>query len=57
MEPSGEQLNELAKYLERGDIKAVIDTEGKSLDDYKVAFDKLWSERAKGKCVINVVPK
>lgn len=55
MSPSGKDLDEIAKYLESGEIKAVIDTEAASLDDFKVAVDKLWSGRAKGKCVIKVV--
>jgi len=55
MHPSGKDLTEIATYLENGEIKAVIDTEAASLDDFKVAVDKLWSGRAKGKCVIKVV--
>jgi len=55
MKPNGEDLNEIATYLESGDIKAVIDTEAPSLDEFKVAVDKLWSGRSKGKCVIKVV--
>jgi len=55
MTPSGKDLSEIAKYVEDGDIKAIIDTEAASLDDYAVAVDKLWSGRAKGKCVIKVI--
>jgi len=54
MKPSGEMLSEIASFLESGDINAIIDTEASSLDDFKVAVDKLWSGRAKGKCVIKV---
>jgi len=55
MHPSGEDLTEIGGYLESGAIVPVIDTEAASLDDFKVAVDKLWSGRAKGKCVIKVV--
>mmetsp|Transcript_23715 Transcript_23715/g.35178 ORF Transcript_23715/g.35178 Transcript_23715/m.35178 type:complete len:363 (+) Transcript_23715:107-1195(+) len=55
MQPSGKDLTEIATYLENGEVKAVIDTEATSLDDFKVAVDKLWSGRSKGKCVIKVV--
>jgi len=56
MQPSGENLSEIAKFLENGDINAIIDTEASSLEDFKTAVDKLWSGRTKGKCVIKVVP-
>lgn len=55
MNPNGKDLTELASFIESGDIEPVIDTETASLDDFKVAVDKLWSGRAKGKCVIKVV--
>jgi NADPH:quinone reductase-like Zn-dependent oxidoreductase len=55
MVPSGDQLNELAAYLESGEIKVIIDTEAPSLDDFMVAVDKLYSGHSKGKCVIKVV--
>lgn len=55
MSPSGKDLSEITKYVESGDIKAIIDTEAPSLDEYAVAVDKLWSGRAKGKCVIKVI--
>jgi len=54
MQPNGEELNEIAKFIESGEIKAVIDTVASSLDDFKVAVDKLWSGHSKGKCVIKV---
>jgi len=54
MKPSGSDLSEIAAFLESGDIKAIIDTEASSLVDFKVAVDKLWSGRAKGKCVVKV---
>jgi NADPH:quinone reductase-like Zn-dependent oxidoreductase len=55
MYPSGKELSEIAEYIEKGDIKPIIDSEAASLDDYEEAIDKLWSGRAKGKCVIKVV--
>lgn len=55
MKPIGADLNELAPYFERGELKAIIDTEAPSLSEFKIAVDKLWSGRAKGKCVIKVV--
>ena len=55
MSPNGKDLTELATSIENGDIVPIIDTEVASLDDFKVAVDKLWSGRAKGKCVIKVV--
>ena len=55
MSPNGKELAELATFVESGDIIPIIDTEAASLDDFKVAVDKLFSGRAKGKCVIKVV--
>jgi NADPH:quinone reductase-like Zn-dependent oxidoreductase len=55
MQPIGEDLAEIAKYVESGDIQPIIDTEASSLDEFKVAVDKLFSGRSKGKCVIKVV--
>jgi len=55
MHPSGADLATLAKYLEDGSIQPFVDAEAASLDDYKVAVDKLFSGRAKGKCVVKVV--
>ena len=55
MNPSGKDLSEIATYIGKGEIEAIIDTEAASLDDFKVAVDKLWSGRSKGKCVIKVV--
>mmetsp|Transcript_66 Transcript_66/g.76 ORF Transcript_66/g.76 Transcript_66/m.76 type:complete len:357 (+) Transcript_66:90-1160(+) len=55
MSPNGEELAEIGKYIESGDIHPVIDTEAPSLDEFKLAADKLYSGRAKGKCVIKVV--
>mmetsp|Transcript_26971 Transcript_26971/g.45883 ORF Transcript_26971/g.45883 Transcript_26971/m.45883 type:complete len:176 (+) Transcript_26971:748-1275(+) len=54
MKPDGNDLAEIAKYVESGDIAPIIDTEASSLDDFAVAADKLFSGRAKGKCVIKV---
>jgi alcohol dehydrogenase len=55
MQPSGSDLAELAKLLEDGSIKPFIDTEAASLDEYAAAAEKLFSGRAKGKCVVKVV--
>ena len=55
MSPNGKELAEIAKYVESGDIIPIIDTEAASLDDFEVAVNKLFSGRAKGKCVIKVV--
>jgi alcohol dehydrogenase len=55
MHPSGEELNEMAAYLNSGDIIPFIDTEAESLEDFKVAVDKLISGRSKGKCVIKIL--
>uniref|UniRef100_A0A7S2KS90 Enoyl reductase (ER) domain-containing protein n=1 Tax=Skeletonema marinoi TaxID=267567 RepID=A0A7S2KS90_9STRA len=54
MKPDGNDLAEIAKYVESGDIVPIIDTEASSLDEFAVAADKLFSGRAKGKCVIKV---
>lgn len=55
MRPVGKDLAEIAKYVESGDIVPVIDTEAPSLDEFKVAVEKLFSGRSKGKCVVKVV--
>jgi alcohol dehydrogenase len=55
MVPSGDQLNELAPYLESGEIKVIIDKIAPSLDDFMVAVDRLWSGNSKGKNVIKVI--
>lgn len=55
MYPSGKDLTEIAGLLESGEIEAFIDTEAPSLDEFRVAVDKLYSGRSKGKCVIKVV--
>lgn len=55
MEPDGKDLAEIGKYIESGDIVPVIDTEASGLDEFKVAVDKLFSGRSKGKCVIKIV--
>jgi NADPH:quinone reductase-like Zn-dependent oxidoreductase len=52
MSPSGKDLNDMAVFLKSGAIKVEIDTEAPSLDEFKVAAEKLWSGRSKGKCVI-----
>eukprot|EP00545_Synedropsis_sp_CCMP1620_P009686 CAMPEP_0119015642 /NCGR_PEP_ID=MMETSP1176-20130426/11339_1 /TAXON_ID=265551 /ORGANISM="Synedropsis recta cf, Strain CCMP1620" /LENGTH=385 /DNA_ID=CAMNT_0006968951 /DNA_START=28 /DNA_END=1186 /DNA_ORIENTATION=+ len=54
MSPNGKDLNDIATHLKSGAIKAQIDTEAASLDEFQVAVDKLWSGRSKGKCVIKV---
>jgi alcohol dehydrogenase len=53
MTPIGKDLDEIAKHLETGAIEAQIDVEA-SMDDFKVAVDRLWSGRSKGKCVIKI---
>jgi len=55
MTPDGKDLAEIATYVESGDIVPIIDTEAASLDEFKVAVDKLFSGRSKGKCVVKVV--
>lgn len=55
MHPSGAELTEMAAFLESGDMIPFIDTEAESLEDFKVAVDKLISGRSKGKCVIKIV--
>ena len=55
MTPSGADLTEIAAFMEKGEIEAVIDTEAPSLDEFQVAVDKLFSGRSKGKCIIKVV--
>lgn len=55
MRPMGKDLAEIAKYVESGDIVPVIDTVAPSLDEFKVAVEKLFSGRSKGKCVVKVV--
>ena len=55
MVPDGKDLAEIAKYVESGDIVPVIDTTAPSLEEFKVAVDKLFSGRSKGKCVVRVV--
>lgn len=54
MSPSGKDLNDMAVHLKSGAIKVEIDTEAPSLDEFKVAAEKLWSGRSKGKCVIKI---
>jgi NADPH:quinone reductase-like Zn-dependent oxidoreductase len=55
MDPSGKDLDEMGTYIKSGDIVPFIDTEAESLEDFKVAIDKLFSGRSKGKCVIKIV--
>lgn len=55
MTPNGDDLTEIAKFVESGEIVPFIDTEAASLDEFKVAVDKLFSGRSKGKCVVKVV--
>jgi len=55
MHPNGSDLADIAAAIDKKDgIQAFIDTEASSLDDFQTAIDKLWSGRAKGKCVIKV---
>jgi alcohol dehydrogenase len=55
MKPSGQDLDDIAVHLKSGAITVSIDTEAASLEEFKVAAEKLWSGRSKGKCVIKVV--
>ena len=56
LKPSNAEIVELAKYMENGDVKAVIDNvwAAKSAT-WRGAFDRLFSGRAKGKCVVQFV--
>jgi hypothetical protein len=45
-------LDDIAVHLKRGAIIVPIDTEAPSLEEFKVAAEKLWSGRSKEKCVI-----
>lgn len=53
MTPNGKDLDDIAEHLKTGAIKPQIDVEV-SLDDFKVAIDRLWSGHSKGKCVIKI---
>ena len=53
MSPSGEQLAQIGKLAEQGEIKPVIDKTF-TLDDAQAAFDYSQSGRAKGKIVVTV---
>lgn len=55
LNPNGKDLDDMTPYFESGEIFPVIDVEAESLDDFKVAVDKLWSGRSKGKCVIKII--
>ena len=39
---------------QRKEIVVTLDTEAPSLEEFDSAVDKLWSGRAKGKCVVRV---
>ena len=57
LSPSNEDLTNLAKYLENGSIKAVIDgvwdfNSEDSNDGWQGAFQRSFSGRSKGKCVV-----
>ena len=54
MDPIGKDLNEIGTYMKSGEIVPFIDTEAESLEDFKVAIDRLFSGRSKGKCVIKI---
>ena len=53
MKPNGEQLMEIAKLLDEGRCKAVIDSVW-GFEDYKQAFERLDGGHANGKVVINI---
>ncbi len=52
----GDQLAEIASYIEKGAIVPIVAVEAPSMEKFTMATDKLWSGRAKGKCVIKVAP-
>lgn len=54
MHPSGKDLNDMAEHFKSGAMEVVIDTEAPSLEEFKVAAEKLWSGKSKGKCVIKI---
>lgn len=53
MEPNGRQLAEVAKLLDEGKCRAVVDSVW-TLEEYKKAFERLDSGHANGKVVIKV---
>ena len=56
LKPSNAEIVELAKYMENGDVKAVIDNVWAAESaTWRGAFDRLFSGRAKGKCVVQFV--
>ena len=53
LNPNGKDLETLAGYVDAGQVKPVIDMI-QTLDDFKIAVDRLASGRSKGKCVIKI---
>lgn len=55
MESSGEQLGQITKLIEENKVRPVVDSVW-SLEDFKEAFQRLYSGRAVGKVVLRVAP-
>lgn len=59
LRPSGDDIRQLAACLEQGQLKAVIDgvwdlDNDDAKEGWRAAFTKLFSGRAKGKCVLKM---
>ncbi len=52
--PSGADLDELARHVEAGRLRVVVDTKFVGLDSFKEAFARIESGRAAGKVIIAV---
>jgi hypothetical protein len=62
LSPSHEDLSTLAGHLESGEIKPVLDGiwnfNSEDIEEgWQGAFNRSFSGRAKGKCVIQITPK
>jgi NADPH:quinone reductase-like Zn-dependent oxidoreductase len=55
LQPSNDDIVALAGHLESGAVKAVVDGVWDAASDWKGAFDRAFSGRAKGKCVVRFV--
>lgn len=53
MRPDGEGLTHLAELIDRGDLQMAVDGRF-SFQDYRQAFERLESRRAKGKVIVEV---
>jgi len=54
--PNGKDLAEIAKYVEAGQVKAIIDNVW-SFKDFNKAVERNFSGRAAGKCVVRIDPE